>query len=176
MFFLGVVLGILMSKLTPDFQKKACAMAREGRAIVDIATHLGVSGSTFYYLLSRGRISLKGIYADFVSAFDQAKQDREERVIEVVSRATEGNWKHKQIAEVLDIQPETYSRWLLKGGNSTNGFHHRIVKEIDRVRQERMDRLSIEHLQKQHLKGGLTAKFALKELAKLDPEKWGVQT
>ena len=161
-----------MSKLTPEFIEKVCEMVGRGRAIGQIATHLGVQGSTFYYLLSRGRRERKGIYADFVSAFDQAKRERESRILEVVALATESNWKHKQIAEVLGITPETFSRWLLRGETSDSGFHYRIVKEIERVRQERMDRLSIEPLQKQHLKGGLTAKFALKELKKLDPDNW----
>ena len=162
-----------MTHLTPEFIEKVCEMVGRGRAIVDITADLGVRDSTFYYFLSRGRRERKGIYADFVSAFSQAKRDRETRILEVVALATESNWKHKTIAKVLEIQPETYSRWLLKGQKATNGFHHRIVQEIERVRQERFDRFMFKHLKKQSEKGGLTAEFALKELAKLDPERWG---
>ena len=120
---------------------RLCALIRQGMTNSEILETLDIAPRTFYRWMEIGRIEGSGLYKEFKSQVERARQDYEDSVIRIISAGIENRITHKEISKQLFITPRTFCIWLLKGSSRKSGFYHRIVNEIERVETERHDRI-----------------------------------
>jgi transposase len=81
------------TKLTPDLQSKICSVLQVGNYIETAAAYAGVSKTTLYKWLKRGRREQSGQYTDFVAAVEQALAHSEVDAIAHITKAGHENWQ-----------------------------------------------------------------------------------
>ena len=82
------------SKLTPETQDRVIQAIKMGNYQETAAAYAGISQSTFYGWLERGRNELGSIYSEFLEAVEKAKADSEVRDVALIEKAaTDGSWQ-----------------------------------------------------------------------------------
>ena len=111
--------------------------------ISEIIHQLEIAHRTFYRWRARGVSEDSGLYAEFTSEVQRARQDYEDSVVRIIYEGLESGCTHKEISNQLGITPRTFCNWISRGESRTRktGFYHRIVQEIERVDAERYDRI-----------------------------------
>ena len=84
----------MMAKLTPARQKKITDLLRAGNSRECASRSAGISKSTFYLWMTKGRDSKRGAYSDFVDAIEKAEQEAEAfHVANIARAASNGTWQ-----------------------------------------------------------------------------------
>ncbi len=80
------------TKLTPEIRERVVAAIRAGNYAVIAAEYAGISESSFYAWLQRGRERSTGPYAEFLEAVKEAEREAEVRAVAMVQKAMPENW------------------------------------------------------------------------------------
>ena len=80
------------SKLTPKTQDKIVSAIRAGNYAVVAAEYAGISESSFYAWLQRGRERGTGPYAEFLEAVKEAEREAEVRAVAMIQKQMPENW------------------------------------------------------------------------------------
>lgn len=81
------------TKLTPQVQARIVQAIVGGNDITVAAAYAGISKTTFYAWLERGRKAKTGPFADFVDAIEKAQADAEARNVALIAKAAQdGTW------------------------------------------------------------------------------------
>lgn len=82
------------NKLTPDVQDRVIQAIKMGNYQETAAAYAGISQSTFYHWMDRGRNEPGSIYSEFLEAVEKAKADSEVRDVALIEKAaTDGSWQ-----------------------------------------------------------------------------------
>ena len=80
------------TKLTPDTKEDIVNALRAGNSRRDSALYAGVSETTFYSWMSRGREG-EPLYAEFLEAVEKAEAQSVVRNVAIIQRAAEETWQ-----------------------------------------------------------------------------------
>lgn len=80
-------------KLTPELIQEICRVIRAGNYIETAAAYAGISKSTLYDWLRRGKRAKSGIYRQFSDAVQKALAESEIRDVMIIAKAAEENWQ-----------------------------------------------------------------------------------
>ena len=115
------------SKLTPEVKEKILSALRAGNYANVAAEYAGISETTFYRWLRKGREAKRGIYREFFAAVQRAEREAEVRAVAILQRHMDDNWQaamtylERKFPErwgrrdhlKVDIDPkETLAQWL----------------------------------------------------------------
>lgn len=82
------------TKLTPEVQDAIVQAIKLGNYQETAAKYAGISESTFYGWLERGKQEPGSIYSEFLEAVEKAKADSEVRDVALIQKAaTDGSWQ-----------------------------------------------------------------------------------
>ena len=80
------------TKLTPDTKEDIVKALRAGNSRRDSALYAGVSETTFYSWMARGREG-EALYAEFLEAVEKAEAQSVVRNVAIIQRAAEETWQ-----------------------------------------------------------------------------------
>lgn len=80
------------TKLTPDTKEDIVKALRAGNSRRDSALYAGVSETTFYSWMARGREG-EPLYAEFLEAVEKAEAQSVVRNVAIIQRAAEETWQ-----------------------------------------------------------------------------------
>ena len=80
------------TKLTPDTKEDVIKALRAGNSRRDSALYAGISETTFYSWMARGREG-EPIYAEFLEAVEKAEAQSVVRNVAIIQRAAEETWQ-----------------------------------------------------------------------------------
>jgi hypothetical protein len=82
------------TKLTPEVRDKIIEAIKIGNYQETAAAYAGISQSSFYAWLERGRNEPGSIYSEFLEAVEKAKAQSEVRDVTLIEKAaTDGSWQ-----------------------------------------------------------------------------------
>jgi transposase len=82
------------TKLTPEVQDRLVSAIMAGNYQDTAARYAGVTATTFYNWMTRGREEGTGIYFEFVEAVEKAKAAAEVKDVALIDRAAQdGSWQ-----------------------------------------------------------------------------------
>jgi len=134
-------------KLTPEVQEDICAAIRAGNYIEPSAIRAGVSKSTLYSWLKKGKTEADRVdravsvgrrakvtvklkpYVDFLDAVKKAEAEAEARDVAIISKAAMTQWQ----AAAWRLERKHYDRWGRRQALEHSGPQGKPVK-VQRVR------------------------------------------
>ena len=134
-------------KLTPEVQEDICAAIRAGNYIEPSAIRAGVSKSTLYSWLKKGKTEADRVdravsvgrrakvtaklkpYVDFLDAVKKAEAEAEARDVAIISKAAITQWQ----AAAWRLERKHYDRWGRRQALEHSGPQGKPVK-VQRVR------------------------------------------
>jgi len=80
------------TKLTPDTKEAVLKALRAGNSRRDSALYAGISETTFYSWMARGREG-EALYSEFLEAVEKAEAQSVVRNVAIIQRAAEETWQ-----------------------------------------------------------------------------------
>lgn len=121
------------SKLTPEVREKVLVAIRAGNYLEVAARYAGVSRSTLFSWLERGRKARSGQFLDFLDAVEGAIAQAEVQAVARISAASQLDWK--AAAWLLERGP-AHQRWRpslqLKLGDLSDAEIQSALDEVAR--------------------------------------------
>lgn len=127
-------------KLTPELQNEICRVIRAGNYIETAAAYAGISKTTLYDWMRKGRAQKRGKYRDFVTAVEKALAEAEIRDVMIIAKAAEENWQ----AAAWRLERKFPERWGHKTRIDANLEHS---GQLDHTHHIDLSKLSMEELE-----------------------------
>lgn len=130
-----------MMKINTDIQKKICDRVREGQNIRQISKEIGISRSTIYNWMRRGRAEKRCVYRNFVMAVERARRERQATLIQIaIQTVGKDRWTQKQLASALGITPRTLQNSFRRGEKGVCVFCSDLVDAVDQIEKEKHEK------------------------------------
>jgi hypothetical protein len=116
------------SKLTPAVQKRIAKLVSEGNYPETAARLAGISPSTFYAWILRGRKDKRGPYSEFLESIKKASAVAEAKAVAEIRRAGRKNWT----ASATFLERRFPTRWGRRERLELVAMKERL-KELEKV-------------------------------------------
>lgn len=139
------------SKLTPEVEKKIIDAIRLGNYYEAACAYAGISYTTFYRWMERGKQAKSGKYCKFCKAVKQAEGDAEARIVSQWVSKTPEDWRAAQAF----LEHRYSERWgkkethVLEGGeepikveNNLEEILAKYKETVEAIHRERLGGLS----------------------------------
>ena len=94
-------------KLTPEVREKIVSAIRAGNYAQVAAEYAGISRSTFFRWLDRGRQAQRGLYRDLFEAVEAAEREAEVRAVAILQKHMDESWQ----AAMAFLERKHPERW-----------------------------------------------------------------
>jgi hypothetical protein len=98
------------TKLTKEVSERICLAIRASNYAVVAARSAGVSESSYYRWLDRGRSAGRGIYREFYEDIERAEAEGEARAVALIASAMPRDWR----AAMAILERRYSARWSRK--------------------------------------------------------------
>ena len=123
------------TKLTPEVQEKIVSAIRAGNYASVAAEYAGISESTFYSWLRRGREAKSGRFPEFLQAVKRAEKEAEVRAVAIIQKHMDNNWQ----AAMTYLERKFPQRWGRRDRLSVEVEPRAALAELLALRLEDLD-------------------------------------
>lgn len=128
-------------KINAALEKKICDSVREGHNIRQISKEIGISRSTLYNWMRRGRAQKRGVYRNFVMAVERARRERQATLIQIATQTVgKDRWTQKHLAAALGITPRTLQNYFRRGEKGHCVFCRDLVNAVDQIEKKKHEK------------------------------------
>lgn len=123
------------TKLTTEVREKICRAIRAGNYPAVAARAAGVSESTFYRWMERGRSDAKGPHRAFYEAVREAEAESEVHLVAVLRKSSkDGDWR----AALALLERRYAERWRKREPHGHTIEDHRPVIDLTRLTEREL--------------------------------------